>query len=443
MEAVYSGCWFIGDIPGDWRVARLDTLANLFGRIGWQGLTSDEYQEEGAWLVTGTDFHKGSVNWDSCVHVPEHRWEEAVQIQLQEGDLLITKDGTIGKLAIIGELPGHASLNSGVMRIASKAGEYDTRFLYYVLRSEVFRSWFKDINAGASTIQHLFQGDFKHFLLPFPTLVEQERISSFLDVQIFNLDEEISILEKQAETLERYKESLIHEAVTKGLDKTVETKPSGVEWIGDIPEHWSAERIVYHCKLESGHTPSTQHPEWWRENECTIPWVTTGDVHRFRHGELSVIEDTEEHVSEIGLMNSSARLLPAGTVALSRTASVGFSIVMGKPMASSQDFADWVPGDDIDSKYLLYVFRSMGQVFDQMKTGSTHKTIYMHVLRTFKMPIPPIEEQIEISSYIDSSAAKVDAILDIKRRQIEVLKRRRESLIYEYVTGKRRVKEEA
>lgn len=440
MEAVYSGYWFIGDIPGDWRVARLDTLANLFGRIGWQGLTSDEYQEEGAWLVTGTDFHKGSVNWDTCVHVPEHRWEEAVQIQLQEGDLLITKDGTIGKLAIIGELPGHASLNSGVMRIASKAGEYVTRFLYYVLRSEVFRSWFKDINAGASTIQHLFQGDFKHFLLPFPTLVEQERISSFLDVQIFNLDEEISILEKQAETLERYKASIVHEAVTKGLDETVRTKPSGVEWIGDIPVHWSMSRLRYLTSFQSGATPSKDDLGYWDED---IPWVSSMEV------KADVIKDTSLHISKEAVGSCSTRLLPAGTlVMVVRSGILQHTIpvaILGASMTINQDIKAMRFGGDMLAKYFFYFVRGNNDNLLKvlMKDKSTVDNISLNYLMSLNLPVPPIEEQKKIVARLDEKTNRIDKVLELKRRQTEVLQKRRESLIYEYVTGKCRVKEEA
>lgn len=437
-----SGYKFIGEIPKEWKIERLNSVANLYGRIGWQGLTSDEYTDEGAWLVTGTDFKNGYIDWDSCVHVPERRWKEAFQIQLANGDLLITKDGTVGKLAIVKDMPGPSSLNSGVMRIVPIGIDYEVKFLYYVLQTDIFREWFKDINAGASTIQHLFQGDFKHFLFPLPPLDEQIDIANQLTKQTSLIDETIEVFEQQIDVLERYKKSIIHEAVTKGLDPNVAMRPSGVEWIGDIPGHWTAERVSYHAQLESGHTPSTQHTEWWKDEECVIPWITTSDVHRFRDGRITSIEDTEEHISKIGLANSSARLLPQGTVALSRTASVGFSVIMDAEMASSQDFADWVPKAEISSKYLLYVFRSMEKLFDQLKMGSTHKTIYMHVLKTIKMPLPPALEQRQIADYLDEKCAKADAILDIKRKQVEVLKKRRQSLIYEYVTGKKRVGKE-
>ena len=211
-------------------------------------------------------------------------------------------------------------------------------------------------------------------------------------------------------------------------------KDSGVEWIGEIPQHWDAGKILRHARLESGHTPSKQHPEWWLEEECTIPWITTGDVHRFRDGIMTSIDDTIEHVSQIGLDNSSARLLPAGTVALSRTASVGFSIVLNKPMASSQDFADWVPDDALDPFYLLYSLRSMDVVFEQLQMGSTHKTIYMPDIMKLAIAFPPLKEQRTIVEYLDAKTAEVDALVADCEREVGLLREYRKAVISEAVT---------
>ena len=91
-----TGIQWIGDIPYNWKTIKIKYMASLKGRIGWQGLTSDEYPDEGAYLITGIDFADGGIDWENCVHVPMKRWEEAKDIQIQNGDLLITKDGTIG-----------------------------------------------------------------------------------------------------------------------------------------------------------------------------------------------------------------------------------------------------------------------------------------------------------------------------------------------------------
>lgn len=136
-----SGVRWIGEIPATWSTKRIKYMATLKGRIGWQGLTSEEYQDEGAYLITGVDFDNGGIDWENCVHVPMKRWEEAKEIQIENGDLLITKDGTIGKVAIVSNMPGETSLNSGVLRIIPIEG-YSRRFLYWVIKSDEFWTWF-------------------------------------------------------------------------------------------------------------------------------------------------------------------------------------------------------------------------------------------------------------------------------------------------------------
>ena len=146
-----SGVRWIGEIPATWSTKRIKYMATLKGRIGWQGLTSEEYQDEGAYLITGVDFDNGGIDWENCVHVPMKRWEEAKEIQIENGDLLITKDGTIGKVAIVSNMPGETSLNSGVLRIIPIEG-YSRRFLYWVIKSDEFWTWFNYKNAGNSPL---------------------------------------------------------------------------------------------------------------------------------------------------------------------------------------------------------------------------------------------------------------------------------------------------
>ena len=124
-----SGVAWIGEIPTDWSTKKIKYLASLKGRIGWQGLTSDEYTDEGPFLITGVDFSNGSIDWDSCVHISEKRWEEAPEIHISNGDLLITKDGTVGKVAIVEGLTDKASLNSGVLLIRTNP-DFDRRFFF-------------------------------------------------------------------------------------------------------------------------------------------------------------------------------------------------------------------------------------------------------------------------------------------------------------------------
>ena len=115
-----SGVEWIGQIPEKWEIEKIKYISKLKGRIGWQGLTSSEYMEEGPYLITGTDFIDGKINWKTCTHISNERWEQAAEIKIKNGDLLITKDGSVGKVAIVDNLTEKASLNSGVLKIILK-----------------------------------------------------------------------------------------------------------------------------------------------------------------------------------------------------------------------------------------------------------------------------------------------------------------------------------
>jgi type I restriction enzyme S subunit len=209
-------------------------------------------------------------------------------------------------------------------------------------------------------------------------------------------------------------------------------KASGVEWLGEVPEHWEVKPIRKAARLESGHTPSRNHPEYWAN--CTVPWFTLADVWQIREEGRDVIVETKEKVSELGLANSAARRLPAGTVMLSRTASVGFSAIMGVEMATTQDFANWVCGDGLLPKFLLHVCRSMQGEFRRLMMGSTHNTIYMPDIQAFRFALPPLAEQRAIAAFLDRETKKIDELVAEQERLIELLKEKRQAVISHAVT---------
>ncbi|MFG2404604.1 restriction endonuclease subunit S [Streptomyces brevispora] len=193
--------------------------------------------------------------------------------------------------------------------------------------------------------------------------------------------------------------------------------------------HWPTAPIRLVARLGSGHTPSRSRPEYW-EN-CTKPWVTLADVWQLRSGKSAVITDTKEKISPLGLANSSATLHPAGTVILSRTASIGFSAIMGQEMATSQDFATWTCGSRLDSRYLLHTLRGMAPDLKRVATGSTHKTIYMPDIEQLRVPLPPVDEQRRIADFLDAETARIDALSVARQKQIERARERFTSLAIE------------
>ncbi|MEU2468493.1 restriction endonuclease subunit S [Streptomyces sp. NPDC012486] len=195
---------------------------------------------------------------------------------------------------------------------------------------------------------------------------------------------------------------------------------------------WPTVPIRLVARLGSGHTPSRSKPEYW--TDCTAPWITLADVWQLRSGQRNAITETKEKISPLGLANSSAVLHPPGTVILSRTASVGFSAIMGTEMATSQDFATWTCGPRLEPRYLLHALRGMAPDLRRIATGSTHKTIYMPDIEQLRIPLPSMEEQCRIADYLDAEAARIDHLAILRQRQASVLEERYASAVSELTT---------
>jgi type I restriction enzyme S subunit len=271
--------------------------------------------------------------------------------------------------------------------------------------------------------------------LSIPPLDEQSVIATFLDHETAKIDALIAEQQRLIELLQEKRQAVISHAVTKGLNPDAPMKDSGVEWLGEVPEHWTVIPLRLAARIESGHTPSRSHNEYWIEKDCVHHWFTLGDVWQIRDGKAEYVYETQEKVSQAGLDNSAARMLPANTVILSRTASVGFSGILGVPMATTQDFVNWVCGPKIVPEFLLFVFRAMSKEFERLKYGSTHNTIYMPDIFSFRAPLPSLIEQGEIVSNVRESLRRLDGSFDDLLRSKELLQERRSALISAAVTG--------
>lgn len=185
--------------------------------------------------------------------------------------------------------------------------------------------------------------------------------------------------------------------------------------VGVIPEDWDVVRLTEVARLESGHTPSRRHPEYWNGS---IPWVSLHDTENLEGRE---IQKTVHSISSEGLKNSSARLLPQGTVVFSRTATVGKVSVLGREMATSQDFANYICGPRIWNHYLVYLFRWMAPEWKRLMAGSIHNTIYMPAFQALKVALPHVTEQQAIADALGDADALIESLehLLAKKRQIK------------------------
>lgn len=212
MEGLLTGKRRLPGFNGEWVDINLAENSRLKARIGWQGLTKAEYLSSGyAYLITGTDFSDGRIDWDTCYFVDRYRFEQDPNIQIRNGDILITKDGTIGKVAIICNLKKAATLNSGVFVIRPlKQENYVSEFVYHILSSFIFEKFLEKLSAG-STISHLYQKDFVSFVFKAPaSLKEQQAIAQILT----DMDNEIEQLEKKLIKYQQIKQGMMQELLT-------------------------------------------------------------------------------------------------------------------------------------------------------------------------------------------------------------------------------------
>lgn len=211
MQQLLTGKKRLNGFSGKWIIKQLGNTCIIKARIGWQGLTTDEYLNSGNYyLITGTDFNDGHIDWKHCHYVSKERYEQDKHIQIKNHDVLITKDGTIGKVAFLGIIPQEGTLNSGVFVVRAKDPNINQEYLGWVFLSKFFTDFIDKLTAG-STIQHLYQKDIVSFEFPVPpSICEQMEISSVLN----KFDEDITFLKAKLDKYVNIKQGMMQELLT-------------------------------------------------------------------------------------------------------------------------------------------------------------------------------------------------------------------------------------
>ncbi|MEN6519296.1 MAG: restriction endonuclease subunit S [Methanospirillum sp.] len=402
-----SGVAWLGEVPAEWQIRQLKYISSM--KSG-EGITSDMLDEDGETPVYGGNGLRGYTFGST-----------------HDGDyILVGRQGALcGNVHCV---HGRFWASEHAIVVSTNAG-ICVPWLAFTLRA-------MDLNQYSFTAaQPGLAVDFiKTIRVAVPSEADQHTIAAFLDRETARIDALLAKKERLIALLQEKRAALIGHAVTKGLDPSAPMKDSGIAWLGDVPAHWETLKLTRVASLHSGHTPSRLHPEYWKT--CTIPWISLGDVWQLRSGKMEYIEETKEKISELGLRNSAAELLPPGTVILSRTASVGFSGIMATSMATTQDYANWVCGPRILPEYLLQVLRCMKQEFERLMMGSTHQTIYMPDIEAFRIPLPPIKEQQEIVQKVRSLQQRSERLEDAIAESIRLAQEYRTALISAAVTGK-------
>jgi type I restriction enzyme S subunit len=296
---------------------------------------------------------------------------------VKAGDILVStvRPNLNGVAAVPIELDG-ATASTGYTVLRPRSDRVDGSYLFHWVKHPKFVGEMVRLATGAS-YPAVSDKIVRAAMIPLPSLPEQRRIAAILD---------------KAEALRAKR----REAIAK-LDQLIDSgfrefcgSPYGPPVSIDQPSQPDAGQYVpllSVARLATGHTPSRGIAEYW---DGDIPWISLSDIRRL-DGKIAL--NTEQQATAKGISNSSAVILPKDTVCFSRTASVGFATILGRQMATSQDFVNWVCGERINPLYLLAAFRASKQYLVAKSTGSTHKTIYFPVAKRFHVYLPPLSEQ--------------------------------------------------
>src|SRR5690554_2577541 len=323
------------------------------------------------------------------------------------GTLLFSSRAPIGYVAVAAN---KISTNQGFKNFVLPA-EVDSSYAYYFLRS--IRDVAESMGTG-TTFKEISGASAKKLPFSLPPLAEQKVIADKLDTLLAQVENTKARLERIPQILKRFRQSVLAAAVSGRLTEEWRGTPA-VSFqqppltIGrekeEEPSGWEWQDLVDLAKLESGHTPRKSRPDYWENGD--VPWISLQDI-RKAHGK--VISETKFMPNMKGIENSSARLLPAGTVCFSRDISVGFTTIMGREMATTQHFVNWICGPELNNHFLMYAFMAAKDHLTISGQGTTVKTIYMPACKQFRIITPPFEEQTEIVRRVDQLFAHADRI---------------------------------
>jgi type I restriction enzyme, S subunit len=328
--------------------------------------------------------------------------------RVRRGDLIVSRANTAeltGAVAVAEADYPNRYLSDKLLRLVLDTERVHPDYLLYALRSPHARRHISGAASGTSdSMRNISQLALLKTPVPLPPLDEQLRRVAEVKAAFELLDEA-----RAASRIQRTDADTLVPATLSAAFTTVPVVLSA-------RANGNLAPLVSVARLESGHTPSRRHPEWWSGH---VPWLALPDIRKL-HGKVA--HETVETINDAGLANSSARLLPVGTVCVSRTASIGFVTMLGRPMATSQDFCNWVCNPErLDAEYLMYAFMASQEHLRKLGSGAVHKTIYMPTIESFHIAAPTLDEQRRIARTLRGQLAAVEALQSrLAGRQAEI-----------------------
>lgn len=417
-----SGIEWIGEVPNDWRIVR-----NKNAFVCNKELVGEKSELTQLLSLTTHGIKKKDIN-NAEGKLPESF--DTYQF-VKENDIVMCLFD-LDCSAVFSGISPFDGMISPAYRVLSCKESMEPRYADY---------WFRYISDGrkfnhyAKNIRYtLSYEEFSALPLLLPEKSEQRSIADYLDRKCSQIDAIIARQQEVIEKLKAYKLSVITEAVTKGLNPNVPMKDSGVEWIGEIPEHWQVPKIKYLATIASGGTPDRSHPEYWNGS---INWAKTGEL---QNNELY---ETEEKIKELALENSSAKVFSVDTILVAmygQGKTRGMTALLKVPSATNQACAGIaVYSKDITVSYLWLFLMGAYDAIREKANGSGQPNLSGALIADFNVTLPPIEEQMNICKTVAMRLPHIDSIIKQKETIVDKLTAYKKSLIYEVVTGKKEV----
>lgn len=430
-EMKNSGIPWIGDIPSDWITVSFKSLVRNV-TTGLNPRDNFELSKDAEfYYVTIRNFKDGKLYLDeNCDRIDRRAWEIIQsRSELQKGDILFASISKDAQCYILTEYPNNWNINESVFALRGNYEKVYDKYLYYSLINPEYYNDLR-IDATGTTFQSIKQKKLKDSTLLLPPLSEQKAIADFLDVKCAEIDEMISLQEKIIEELKAYKQSVITEAVTKGLNPDAQMKDSGVEWIGEIPEHWETRRMKFIGDAINGLTYS---PADVCDNGVLV--LRSSNI---QNGKLCFVDNVFVPDCPQNLLVRKGDIIICsrnGSAAL-----VGKSAIVEEDMNACFGAFMMRFRSKYYYRYIYYLLTAAITQYRQLFSTTTINQLTLSVFANLNMPfIGLLDEQKDISNYLDIKCSEIDSLISLKQSKIEHLRAYKKSLIYEYVTGKKEV----
>ena len=394
-----------------WEQRKLSSIATMHARIGWQNLRTSEFLDRGNYyLITGTDFIDGEIDLKTCHFVEKERYDQDKNIQIKNGSILITKDGTLGKVAYVEGLDKPATLNAGVFNVVIIDKNMENKYLFHYLKAPFLMDYVGK-RATGGTIKHLNQNILVDFPVIHPSYDEQTKIGAFFS----KLDNLITLHQRKYEKLLTMKKSCLEKMFPKNENKIPEIRFKG------FTDAWEQRKFGDCVLIQRGGSPRPIE-SYITEEENGINWVKIGDV----SADSRYITKTKEKIIPEG--EKFSRRVQIGDLILSNSMSFGRPYIMA---VNGCIHDGWLLIRDnknlFDTEYLLQLLSSNNMYFQykSLASGGVVNNLNSELVQSTTALIPPKEEQIKIGKYF----AKLDNLITLHQRKVKMLQNIKKSCL--------------